>query len=366
MGIRGRPGLHKLILALGGFVLLAETWRTVQAPQCRSTAREASLQCPLRQEQEERGAAAAAANTPRTPQRFRPVYPQRLAALTEACRLPPAPPIKVLQITNIAVLGERHSGTNLVHQLVQGSVAGLVYDYAGLKRHGHKHFFQTVPEPQSDPINDPAQNGYLMIVMVRNPYDWVERMFRICYHCADRQKLSWKEFVTGEWNMTSPHDIHKVEQRPFRNIGEMRGAKVCHWIQYAQTFGLPVEVVRHEDVMLPSQQMELVRRLREAYEMQPLEEDVNAGAFVQSNLKANKNITFTIDSFEKASVYMRPDLATPQMLEQAALVNIVLDPAIERGLGYALLPKRPRAAAIGSPVAHGQAAASVAALQVQR
>lgn len=51
----------------------------------------------------------------------------------------------------------------------------------------------------------------------------------------------------------------------------MRKAKICHWVEFAQRYGLPVEVVRHEDVMYASQQMELVRQLHEAYELLPLE-----------------------------------------------------------------------------------------------
>ena len=54
---------------------------------------------------------------------------------------------------------------------------------------------------------------------------------------------------------------------------------------------------------------------------------------------------------------MRPDLATQQMLDRAAIVNQVLDPAVERALGYALLPERPRASAVGTPVGQGEAQA---------
>lgn len=190
--MRRRLGIQCTILALAGFILLVESWRAVQAPRCGGAAGElaglrARSQLQLQTDaaaammQQQDGAAETGSLPPSPPPlpeagprpRFQPINPQRLAALAEACGLPPARPMAVKRVTNIAVLGERHSGklmllfmclaphatmsltaaflaalsvcyagTNLVHQLVHSSMAGLIYNYPGLRRCGHKHFFQ--------------------------------------------------------------------------------------------------------------------------------------------------------------------------------------------------------------------------------
>lgn len=97
-----------------------------------------------------------------------------------------------------------------------------------------------------------------------------------------------------------------------------------------------MQVVRQEDVMMPSQQMEFVRHLREAYNLAAAGPEVEAGAFLGKDMKGGNRVNFSLGEDEADSVYLRPDMASAELLERAAALLPLLDAKLEQGLGYSL------------------------------
>ena len=103
-------------------------------------------------------------------------------------------------ITGISIVGERHSGTNLVRDLLKavldhrtvedGSLSSFFVGdrVCGLtpssetNRHRFKHRFQ-FPD-----FNTCNLSEHLVIVMLRNPFDWTKSMKRHCW-CRDNASL---------------------------------------------------------------------------------------------------------------------------------------------------------------------------------
>ena len=50
---------------------------------------------------------------------------------------------------------------------------------------------------QPDPANHTC--GVMVVVMVRNVYDWAARMKRMCYHCEDIAKLRLNQFLRAPY-----------------------------------------------------------------------------------------------------------------------------------------------------------------------
>ena len=70
----------------------------------------------------------------------------------------------------------------------------------------------------------------LILGGVRNVYDWVMAMRRVCYCCEDMKKLDFKSFLTTNFSSYGTCHLKDVVfaegSRPFRNILESRQLKL--------------------------------------------------------------------------------------------------------------------------------------------
>ena len=109
-----------------------------------------------------------------------------------------------ISITGIHLLGERHSGTNMLHSTLE-SVAKVPVD-DGLC--SYKHWFQ-----RSDcaPALDRSR---LTIIVVRNAADWVQGFYAQPWNAPCHQGLDFKTFLHRPWSITSPTGCHPTEGRP--------------------------------------------------------------------------------------------------------------------------------------------------------
>jgi len=105
-------------------------------------------------------------------------------------------------VTSIALIGERHSGTNWITDHLVDCFGDQVRVEPSFTR--FKHWFQ---------FDDPNNNeGAAVIAMFRDPYDWVEVMRQEPHHALDHvdcpigapgagycKPLEWYDFVSKPW-----------------------------------------------------------------------------------------------------------------------------------------------------------------------
>ena len=144
----------------------------------------------------------------------------------------PAAAVDVLQprFTTIAVIGERHSGTNAVRLLLETNLDRR-FHVVRTNFTEHKHYLQPVP-PHRHPRT-------LVVMSVRNAYDWVAAMHKLCYCCENRSRLALDEFLSRPFqstNVVGPNAVlcpdidHNIFAggRPFRNLLDMREWKLLN------------------------------------------------------------------------------------------------------------------------------------------
>ena len=95
---------------------------------------------------------------------------------------------------SLHLIGERHSGTNWITRELERCFPDVRL-VTGLTR--WKHWFQ------KDGYNYRTPKA-VVVVQVRNVYDWVEAMRSNPYHAPDHFDLDWQSFVTKSWTMDDP------------------------------------------------------------------------------------------------------------------------------------------------------------------
>ncbi|GAB4817483.1 hypothetical protein N2152v2_004529 [Parachlorella kessleri] len=251
--------------------------------------------------------------------------PHKYHAVCRACNFPGLPPAKVPATpkTSIHVVGERHSGTNAMEQLLRLNFDIKVDSSFTM----HKHFLQPYPRWPAD------YSRHLIVLTVVNVYDWVAAMRRSCYHCealeglalpdflaarvrshpADvnfytalakepntsrlQGKLRWRQAAAPGGGEAKAHGGGKGDAAPpakpavyvfpnntklvppvFSNVMAMRRLKICQMLDLALRFSIDIEILRLEDFLYPHHQIELMRRLHYAYRLplRPEAETFNA------------------------------------------------------------------------------------------
>ena len=95
---------------------------------------------------------------------------------------------------SLHLIGERHSGTNWMTRELK-----RCFPDAGLKTRlsRWKHWFQANG-------TNYATKDAVVVVQVRNVYDWVEAMRSKPYHSPDHFDLDWRTFLSKPWTMAEP------------------------------------------------------------------------------------------------------------------------------------------------------------------
>jgi hypothetical protein len=147
-------------------------------------------------------------------------------------------------IKKYTIYGERCSGTNYLQQLIDLNFeVSLTWDY------GWKHFFGFNDLSNSDDT--------LFICIIRNPYDWINSLYRKPYHLSIELKTNIESFLNNE--IISLHDNSKNEiiedkniynpNNRYKNIFELRHTKLKFLIE-----DLPKKIknyilIKHEDLL---------------------------------------------------------------------------------------------------------------------
>lgn len=242
-------------------------------------------------------------------------------------------------VPHLHVLGERHSGTNLVAKMLENSF-DIRYDYLkpedfpwvdsmpigsefGLNRHKH---------------NIQKDIGYypgLSVLSMKNPYDWVHSMIQKCYFCASSNqeaKSDAQKFVQMVWKGGDHEDDYV-----FQNLLDMRKQKICNHIKIAATRSDCLLMSRSEDTILALHQERFILRAAEmtGWKMKQSMPQIDLGYSGMNAEGVVQDESISVALVHKM-MYGRKNFS----LEEESIieaVNSVLDVEFERSLGYHLI-----------------------------
>jgi hypothetical protein len=118
----------------------------------------------------------------------------------------------------VTIYGERCSGTNYLEALLTTN-----YDVDVCWKYGWKHFFGFHNLKNSDDT--------LFIGIIRNPYDWINSLYRDKYHLPSVNTSSVDSFLNNEFYSIMDdgcelmHDRNLYTKERYKNIFDMRHTK---------------------------------------------------------------------------------------------------------------------------------------------
>lgn len=222
------------------------------------------------------------------------------------------------------VMGERSSGTNLLHRLV---LRNTVLDPSEVL--GWKHGFPGALAVPSD---------LAVICAVRGPEAWALSMFAKPWHTVpEMQQMTFSDFLRAPWQTTvdraryfsGRHDLvgqplmadrDPVTGQVFANLLALRRAKLRALLSYLDRGGT-CAVVRTET--LQDDPEGLIARLK-------------TGLGLPVAGEPFRGVTRRLGSKFKPSVASRPALPTSISEDDRAFIRANLDPELESALGYSV------------------------------
>ena len=147
-------------------------------------------------------------------------------------------------ITKFTIFGERCTGTNYLQYLIQQN-----FEIEITWKYGWKHFFGFNELKNSDDT--------LFIGIVRNPYDWMNSLFREQHHLPEKFK-NINNFLNDEiyslYDKNDENNIHKNDiniytKEKYKNIFELRNTKLKFLIEDMPSLVKNYLVIRYEDLL---------------------------------------------------------------------------------------------------------------------
>ena len=146
-------------------------------------------------------------------------------------------------IRKYTIYGERCSGTNYLEELMT-----LNFDIPLTWEYGHKHFFGFQDLNNSDDT--------LFIGIVREPYDWINSLYREQHHLPKNFK-NMDDFLNCEFysldddtgiELIKDRNMCKPDKR-YENIFEMRNTKLSFLLDYMPSHVENYILIRYEDLI---------------------------------------------------------------------------------------------------------------------
>eukprot|EP00887_Chlorella_sp_A99_P005512 scaffold1.g5512.t1 len=253
------------------------------------------------------------------------------------------------RVRRIAVIGERHSGTNLVEHLLRRNLNSSLISISG-NLTAHKHFMQPKPRVRLC--------GTLVVLAARNAYDWAQRMHKLCYCCFFGRAHSIDTFEQFIKQRYWPVDVDIERNRAFDNIITMRTIKYTSWLNLRDDAGVAaVELVQLERLFGAAQQMAWLRDVagRHGLPLLPPGAGPRVGPVLEDGREWRRKGAFNARLRQAFSLYLNPKrmLTSPQARRNAEALTAMLDARLEARLGYApvALPLAPVPGA--HPAPHG-------------
>ena len=140
------------------------------------------------------------------------------------------------------IYGERCSGTNYLEELLT-----INYDVNVCWEHGWKHFFG---------FNDlQTSDDTLFIGIIRNPYDWINSLYRERHHLPLINTCNIDSFLNNEFysiyddGREIMSDRNMYTKQRYKNIFEMRDTKNKFLIEDMTTLVKNYLLITHEDLL---------------------------------------------------------------------------------------------------------------------
>jgi len=167
-----------------------------------------------------------------------------------------------MSIKFIQIYGERSTGTNYLHHLLEQNIKGVKVGY----KFGWKHGFAKINK-----IKEEATDSDLILVITKEPYSWLVSMYKKPHHAPQMLKLSFSEFLREEWacyegkNFDSrdlekdpllPEQEMMFERNPdtnerFGNVIRLRESKMRRLLRIKdENIVKNIEFIRYEDLLL--------------------------------------------------------------------------------------------------------------------
>lgn len=241
-----------------------------------------------------------------------------------------------MNIKYIQIYGERNSGTNFLHFLLEKNIKGVKVGY----RYGWKHGFAKL-----DKLKEKAGEDTLVMCIFKDPYSWLVSMHGKPHHAPQLMGLPLSNFLKEEWacyegdnydkrdlekNPVLPEQEMMWERNPetgerFENVVQVRTAKAKRLLQIKDVCP-KVMYVRYEDLLARPRiyicDIAGKFRLRLNGPVQ-----VSMGYFGK-NPKAK---------FDRKDYYAQKKYLEKYKPEDLAFINQHLDEAVEKELGYDLV-----------------------------
>ncbi len=232
------------------------------------------------------------------------------------------------EINDIRLVGERCTGTNYILGLIKKNFP----DYHSSAP--VKHFLpwfdlpafnisKKVGEKQDFGLLSNLGDSILLVLAVRDPYDWL-RSFYAQPHHASKDKMLRKDFLyfmQHEWipaddkpEYVAPDHWNPYDQRRFSNVLELRKYKTLNYLQ----IGLLAKnfvIIKYEDVLKSPQ--DFISFLSRSYNLQKADDFQNVSTYKNEDKK----------TFRKSEY-------PPFKVKELVFVNRNMDWDTERLIGY--------------------------------
>ena len=150
------------------------------------------------------------------------------------------------QISCFQVLGERCSGTNYVHALIEENLKDLKSSGC-ISKHFIPWYLDKAKINSNSYYQVPIQN-MLYIVVIRDVFDWVRSFYETPHHTdGSIKKLSFTDFIRTPWK-PKEENIENPKYPTYNKI-EMISLIIYRYIIIIfRTFGNNVEIVKENQI----------------------------------------------------------------------------------------------------------------------
>lgn len=234
----------------------------------------------------------------------------------------------------IQIYGERNSGTNYLHFLLENNIKNVKVGY----KYGWKHGFAKIEDIKAD-----LKPEDLVICLFKDPYSWIVSMHGKPHHAPQMLGKSFSDFIRAEWAcyQGDNYDTRDLEKNPllaaeemmyerdpetgdrFENIIKLRSGKIKRLLELKNHVPNNVAYLKYEEFL---QRPRInVCDVAGVYKMRlngPVK--LSKGYFGKNPSK----------SWDRQNYYLNKEYLKAYSAEDLSYVNNQLDWEQERQLGY--------------------------------
>ena len=240
------------------------------------------------------------------------------------------------KIEYIQIFGERNSGTNFLHKLLEHNLAqkmDIGYDY------GWKHGYTNVKKIGA---NDTSK--VLFICIFKDPYAWISSMHLKPHHAPQLYFMDFSEFIREEWvcykgkgyqnrakNLENepldPSEEMMKERDPqtkkrFKNVVHLRNGKNLRYLRL-KNHAENVIYLNYEDLMIDPENV--LKEILKEYKLSLTSNFKNTTSYHGKNPNLN---------FDRLDYYKEKKYMEKYNSKDLNYVNNILDFKLEKQLGY--------------------------------